>query len=60
MLLIQGELLHDIWYGHVQSVNTVQGTVDVYFYVESATKKDVFKRESQGRQQQKHCFFEIC
>ena len=33
MILIQGESNGDIWQGHIQSVDFINKTVDVYFYV---------------------------
>ena len=33
MILIQGESNGDIWHGHIQSVDFINKTVDVYFYV---------------------------
>lgn len=32
MILIQGESNGDIWHGHIQSVDFINKTVDVYFY----------------------------
>ena len=49
MLLIQGELLHDIWFGHVQSVDHCQRAVDVFFFIENSRHKNVCVRETQGR-----------
>jgi len=49
MLSIQGELIHEIWFGHVQSVDKCRRTVDVYFFVESNRHKNLFVRETQGR-----------
>lgn len=49
MLLIQGEGINDIWYGHVHSTDYTRKTVDVYFFVESSTLQNVFVRETQGR-----------
>lgn len=49
MLSIQGELFHEIWFGHVQSVDHCQRTVDVFFFVESNRHKNLFVREMQGR-----------
>ena len=33
MIPIQGESNGDIWHGHIQSVDFINKTVDVYFYV---------------------------
>lgn len=49
MALIQGEQLKDIWHGHVQNVNHVAKTIDIFFYVESKRTKNVFTRETTGR-----------
>lgn len=51
MLLIQGQLNHDIWYGHAQSVDFSRETVDVFFYVQSTchSNPNVFVREVNGR-----------
>lgn len=49
MLLIQGELLHDVWFGHAQSVDQCETTVDVFFFVESSRHKNLYVRETQGR-----------
>ena len=49
MLSIQGELFHEIWFGHVQSVDHCQRTVDVFFFVESTRRKNLFVSETQGR-----------
>ena len=49
MLSIQGELFHEIWFGHVQSVDHCQRTVDVFFFIESNRRKNLFVRETQGR-----------
>ena len=35
MVLIQGESHEDIWHGHIQNVDFINKTVDVYFYVPS-------------------------
>jgi hypothetical protein len=48
MLLIQGEQIRDTWYGHVQSVDKVHKTVDVYFYIEGRSTACLV-RETQGR-----------
>ena len=48
MLLIQGEQICDIWHGHVQSVDKVNKTVDVYFYIESRLHACLV-RETPGR-----------
>lgn len=48
MLLIQGEGIIDIWYGHVHSTDYTRKTVDVYFFVESSRLQNVFVRETQG------------
>lgn len=49
MLLIQGELVHEFWFGHVQSVDYCQRTVDVFFFVESSRHKNLYVRETHGR-----------
>ena len=49
MLSIQGEHLHDIWFGHVQSIDHCQRTVDVFFFIESSRHKNLYVRETQGR-----------
>ena len=49
MLLIQGESPTDVWYGHVQDVDYLNKTVDVYFFIESHRCENVFVRESRGR-----------
>lgn len=49
MLLIQGEGPTDVWYGHVQDVDYLNKTVDVYFFIESYRCQNVFVRESHGR-----------
>lgn len=49
MLLIQGEGISDIWYGHVHSTDYTRKTVDVYFFVESSRLRNVFVRETHGR-----------
>ena len=33
MMLIQGESNEDIWHGHIQNVDFINKSVDVYFYV---------------------------
>ena len=49
MLLIQGEGPTDVWYGHVQDVDYLNKTVDVYFFIESHRFPNFFVRESRGR-----------
>lgn len=49
MLLVQGEEVGDIWYGHARNVDYAHQTVDVYFYVESSRLPNIFVRESIGR-----------
>lgn len=48
MLLIQGEVPGDTWYGKVLSIDGVQN-VDVYFFVEKAQQPNVYVRETPGR-----------
>ena len=49
MLLIQGERPTHVWYGHVQDVDYLNKTVEVYFFIESHQCQNVFVRESRGR-----------
>ena len=49
MLLIQGEGINDIWYGHVRNTDYTRKTVDVFFFVESNRSENVFVREVRGR-----------
>lgn len=49
MLMIQGEGINDIWYGHVHSTDYRRKTVDVFFFVESNRSRNVFVREAHGR-----------
>ena len=49
MVLIQGEQLHDIWYGHIQRVDRINRTVDVFFYIESKRHNNVYVRKTVGR-----------
>ena len=49
MLLIQGEGINDIWYGHVHNTDYTRKTVDVFFFVESTRSENVFVREAHGR-----------
>ena len=49
MLLIQGEQLEDFWFGHVQSVDHCQRTIDVFFFIESSRHNNLYVRETQGR-----------
>ena len=53
MLLIQGQLNNEIWYGHAQDVDYLTKTVDVFFYIESPrlthSNQHVFVRETPGR-----------
>jgi len=42
MVLIQGEHVHDIWYGHVQSVDHLNN-------IESTRCKGIYVRETPGR-----------
>lgn len=51
MMLIQGESNEDIWHGHIQNVDFINKTVDVYFYVPSLRfpNGNVYVRESRGR-----------
>ena len=48
MLLIQGEVPGDTWYGKVLSIDGVQ-SVDVYFFVEKSQQPSVYVRERPGR-----------
>ena len=50
MVLIQGESHEDIWHGHIQNVDFINKTVDVYFYVPSLRfpNGNVYVRESRG------------
>ena len=53
MMLIQGEsnCNGDIWHEHIQNVDFINKTVDVYFYVPSLRfpNGNVYARESRGR-----------
>ena len=51
MMLIQGESNEDIWHGHIQNVDFINKTVDVYFYVPLLRfpNGNVYVRESRGR-----------
>ena len=51
MLLIQGEDVTDIWYGHVHKTDCLRKTVDVYFFVKgnNSRSENVFVRETHGR-----------
>ncbi|CAH3199083.1 unnamed protein product [Porites evermanni] len=49
LLLIQGEGPTDVWYGHVQDVDYLNKTEDVYFFLKSHRCENVFVRESRGR-----------
>lgn len=51
MILIQGESNEDIWHGHIQSLDFINKTVDVYFYIPSLRFPDgnVYVREIRGR-----------
>ena len=51
MILIQGESNEDIWHGHIQSIDFINKTVDVYFYIPSLRfpNGNVFVREIRGR-----------
>ncbi|CAB3987948.1 Hypothetical predicted protein [Paramuricea clavata] len=49
MLLIQGEDVNDIWYGHVHKTDCLRKTVDVYFFVKRNNSENVFVRETHGR-----------
>ena len=51
MMLVQGETNEDIWHGHIQSVDFISKTVDVYFYVTSLRypNGNVYVREIRGR-----------
>ena len=42
MVLIQGEDISDIWYGHIHSTDYTRKIVDVYFFVESSRLENVF------------------
>ena len=51
MILVQGESNEDIWHGHIQSVDFINKTVDVYFYIQSLRfpNGNVYVREIRGR-----------
>lgn len=51
MVLIQGEYNGDIWHGHIQSVDFVNKTVDVFFFIPSMTLRhyNAYVRESHSR-----------
>ena len=49
MLLIQGEGINDIWYGHVDNTDYTRKTVNVFFFVESTRSENVLVREAHGR-----------
>lgn len=49
MVLIQGEQIGDVWYGHIQSVDTTQRSVEVYFFIPSQNNENIYKRETHGR-----------
>ncbi|XP_044180413.1 uncharacterized protein LOC114950378 [Acropora millepora] len=51
MILIQGESNEDIWHGHIQSIDFINKTVDVYFYIPSLRfpNGNVYVREIRGR-----------
>ncbi|CAH3132245.1 unnamed protein product [Pocillopora meandrina] len=53
MILIQGESNGGIWHGHIQSVDFIYKTVDVYFYVYGKPIRfpngNVYVREICGR-----------
>lgn len=51
MLLIQGEGIKDIWYGHVHSTDYSRKTVDVFFFCGNLSNRseNVFVREAHGR-----------
>ena len=48
ILFIQGEKICDIWYGHVQSVDKTNKTVNVYFYIKGR-RHACLVRETQGK-----------
>lgn len=50
MLLIQGEGIKDIWYGHVHSTDYSRKTVDVFFFCGNLSNRseNVFVREAHG------------
>lgn len=48
MLLIQGEGINDIWYGHVHNTDYTRKTINVFFFVESTRSENVFEREARG------------
>jgi len=49
MVLIQGESTVDIWHGHIQSVDYVNKTVDVFFFVQRNHSTHTYVREVRGR-----------
>lgn len=51
MVLIQGKYNGDIWHGHIQSVDFVNLTVDVFFFISSMTLRhyNAYVRESHSR-----------
>jgi len=49
MVMIQGEAFGDVWHGHIQAVDHIKKTVDVYFFVPSKNRNNMFIRESRGR-----------
>lgn len=51
MILVQGECSGVIWHGHVQSVDFVNRTVDVFFFIPSRrlAHYNTYGRESHGR-----------
>lgn len=48
MLLIQGELPRDVWYGKVLSIDRATNEADVVFFVEKDHHSGRFERETLG------------
>ncbi|KAK3731612.1 hypothetical protein QZH41_015866, partial [Actinostola sp. cb2023] len=49
MVLIQGEAIGDVWYGHIQTVDHIEKTIEVYFFVPSRNSENIYNRETCGR-----------
>jgi len=49
MVLIQGERIGDIWFGHVHTVDSIEQIIEVYFFVPSQNNENIYIRETRGR-----------
>ena len=49
MVLIQGERVGDIWFGHVQTVDSIEQIIEVYFFVPNHNNENIYIRERCGR-----------